>query len=270
MITYRDGSYIVKTPYSPVFVDMLKRYIPASDRKWDNASKVWIVSTKYGADLVRLIGECYKEIVTLPETKVANTKVKGKLVEVRYLSLIKDRDDYSRSAYGFSNGDWNLVFDEAVLQDFFDQREDKTQPKQASTLYEVLLLKPNASADEVKGAYRRMAKLWHPDRNREPNASEMFIKIQSAYELISDPVKRMKYDAGLKMLGQSNQQAQPKAYSEFQSPLRCGKLVVSGEMRIGRLHVSKIYDWEDITDMYGKVLVTSWPRNAKSFIEEWV
>jgi hypothetical protein len=72
------------------------------------------------------------------------------------------------------------------------------------------------------------------------------------------------------MLSSNKQHTEPKRYTDFQSPLRCGKLIVNGEMHVGRLHVDKILDWEDITDGQGRTLVTSWPRDAKMFIEEWV
>lgn len=53
-----------------------------------------------------------------------------------------------------------------------------------NNLYQVLGLKSGASQAEIKGAYRRLAKKYHPDISREPDAEEKFIEITEAYELL--------------------------------------------------------------------------------------
>lgn len=64
-------------------------------------------------------------------------------------------------------------------------------------LYKVLGLKKGASADEIRRAYRRLARKHHPDANRDdPGAEERFKEIQHAHEVLSDPRKRQEYDEG--------------------------------------------------------------------------
>jgi curved DNA-binding protein len=60
--------------------------------------------------------------------------------------------------------------------------------------YEVLGVSRQASADEIKAAYRKLARTLHPDVNKAPDAAERFGELQRAYEALSDPEKRKLYD----------------------------------------------------------------------------
>lgn len=60
--------------------------------------------------------------------------------------------------------------------------------------YEVLGLQKGASADEIKRAYRQLAKKYHPDINKEPGAEEKFKEINEAYDTLSDDQKKARYD----------------------------------------------------------------------------
>lgn len=71
--------------------------------------------------------------------------------------------------------------------------------------YNVLGVPKNAAEKDIKSAYRKLARKWHPDTNpqNQKQAEERFKEIQEAYEVLSDPEKRHKYDA----LGSNWQQA---------------------------------------------------------------
>ncbi|NMV82458.1 MAG: DnaJ domain-containing protein, partial [Erysipelotrichia bacterium] len=60
--------------------------------------------------------------------------------------------------------------------------------------YEVLGLKKGASKDEIKSAYRRLAKKYHPDINKEAGAETKFKEVQEAYDILFDDNKRSTYD----------------------------------------------------------------------------
>ena len=65
----------------------------------------------------------------------------------------------------------------------------------SSDPYEVLQVQRNASAEEIKKSYRRLARQYHPDANPDdPEAEEKFKEIAFAYEVLSDPEKRSRYD----------------------------------------------------------------------------
>jgi DnaJ-class molecular chaperone len=67
----------------------------------------------------------------------------------------------------------------------------------APTPYEVLGVDRNASADEIRKVYRKLAKEFHPDLNPgKPAAEARFKAVSAAYDLLSDPEKRARYDRG--------------------------------------------------------------------------
>ena len=60
--------------------------------------------------------------------------------------------------------------------------------------YKIMNLPRSASAEEIKRAYRKLAKKYHPDVSKEPKAEEKFKELGEAYEVLRDPEKRAAYD----------------------------------------------------------------------------
>ena len=60
--------------------------------------------------------------------------------------------------------------------------------------YEVLGLSRDASAEDIKKAFRRLAFKYHPDRNQDDGAEAKFKELNEAFEVLSDPDKRTRYD----------------------------------------------------------------------------
>ena len=75
----------------------------------------------------------------------------------------------------------------------------------AKSLYETLEVSENASAEEIKKAYRKLARKYHPDVNKDPGAEEKFKEINAAYEVLSNAEKKQQYDQyGDSMFGGQN------------------------------------------------------------------
>lgn len=75
----------------------------------------------------------------------------------------------------------------------------------SDSLYETLGVDKSASSDDIKKAYRKLARKYHPDINKSPDAEEKFKEINAAYEILSDEEKRRQYDTrGDSMFGGQN------------------------------------------------------------------
>ena len=77
--------------------------------------------------------------------------------------------------------------------------------------YAILHLSRTASEKEIKDAFRREVKLYHPDKNPDPKAKEIYLKLNEAYQVLTDPDARKAYDNV------------PEASAEFIPCCRCGK-----------------------------------------------
>jgi molecular chaperone DnaJ len=66
--------------------------------------------------------------------------------------------------------------------------------KSSVDLYKILGVSRSAGSDDIKRAYRKLARQYHPDVSTEPGADERFKEINLAYEVLSDPAKRQQYD----------------------------------------------------------------------------
>ncbi|CUU39773.1 MULTISPECIES: DnaJ family protein [Helicobacter] len=75
----------------------------------------------------------------------------------------------------------------------------------SKSLYDTLEINENASSEEIKKAYRKLARKYHPDINKEPGAEEKFKEVNAAYEVLSDENKKAQYDRfGDAMFGGQN------------------------------------------------------------------
>ncbi len=83
-------------------------------------------------------------------------------------------------------------------------------------LYKTLGVNKGASQEEIRRSYRKLARKYHPDANRDdPNAEDRFKEIQHAYEILSNPEKRREYDEGPRTFFGGTQQGAPRGGGNF-------------------------------------------------------
>src|SRR5436853_5302778 len=111
------------------------------------------------------------------------------------------------------------------------------------TPYEVLGVNKDASADEIRKAYRKLAKQFHPDLNPgKPEAEARFKSISTAYSLLSDPEKKARYDRG--EIDESGAERPRYSYRPHAEGAQGWKYDPQGEMDVG--------DLDDILSMFGR------------------
>jgi hypothetical protein len=273
-LTLESGGLVLRSPYIRELVEAVKS-LPYAERRWDGTRKVWIIDPTHGKKVVEWITLYADEMVALPIMSNNQQQPVMKLLEVRYIGACKLREDGSSSAFGLVDGDWSVIFPESVLRTWFEgDIAPAEQPSEQQTLYQVLGVKKTVPEDELKAAYRRMVKQWHPDISKEPNTVEVFLRIQEAYRLLSNDGCRARYDAGLALQAAYEKQntgidaVKFFAAGTYRSPLRCGAILLEGVERVGRIEVGKIHAWQDVI-RGGKTLVVSWPAGAKEPVEVW-
>lgn len=264
-VTAEGGSFKVNTPYSATFVSDLKNSIPATGRKWDSASKCWYVSEVHADILKTLIDRAYNCDVQMPTIIAA----KAQSVEVEFQAdYVANSKNEASSVH--TGGGWNAKIPEKVLRKWFKQADTATP----ATYYGLLGIDQNATDQEVKKAYKRAARTWHPDICREPNAREMFEKVREAYDILGNTLQRNLYNTGLAFEAMANTRNSLRgggyktSYSSFVPVLRCGVLRVRGHKELGILVVDEILAWEDVTNAAGQIMVSSWADD--SFITSWM
>lgn len=266
-LTLSGNNLVVKTPYDAGFVQALKALVPATQRKFDPGAKAWLVDPGQGQTVSSLIGQYFGEMCLIPSQIQTKPQIRTDILDVRYIGACKDRGS-ERSAFGFMGGEWSVIFPEDVLRSWF--LDTTTNHTGVTTLYSLLGISKQADQDQIKSGYRRMARQWHPDVCKEPDAAEKFQKINNAYEILRDQNKRARYDAGLVFEATLSRSFDPAVSNDlYRAPLRCGLILATGHDVLGRFVVEKILSWDDIVNPAGQTLISSWPMGATRPLEVW-
>lgn len=262
--------YRISTPFNRGFVDGLKAAVPPDARHFEGG--VWIIEPAHVRTAQALLQKWFNRKVDVPALQIASKTVQTTL-RIEYLGRTAPREDGSVYAMGFCNGAWSVRFPEPLLRAWFEGPCPSATPAPARTLYSALGITPDADGVALKSAYRRMARQWHPDVCREPEAPTRFHELQQAYAVLSDAGQRQRYDVGLKLEAQA---ARPVSRSRadgdwgYRTPLRCGQVTVTAQASIKGYVVEQLHQWADIVRADGRVMVSSWKPGTDGFSIAWV
>ena len=129
--------------------------------------------------------------------------------------------------------------------------------------YQILQIQPHSTLAEIKQAFRRLALIYHPDKNpNDKYAAAQFNEIKEAYEVLTNPVKKENY------LQQRwyNQSIGKRRTAKTITPVSILKLVLELEQYVSRLDVHRM-NKEGLSDYIDELLSTGTIENLKQFNE---
>jgi hypothetical protein len=272
-ISIAGADYAIKYPKNDKLTEALKNAVPQGERNWHRTQYVWLVSPEEIESAIKAMQPYTSQTINLPEVKPGAPEVIEKTFQLDYLGATRDRGK-RKSAYGSVNGDWSAEFSEEVLKKFFEGEQASQSSDGLQTLYQVLCVMETVTPEQIKSAYRRLARQWHPDVCKEPDAADRFREIDAAYKTLSNPEQRKRYDAGLYFERQDmhgfGAPAYKFRYDTYRAPLRCGLITARGTVRLMRFVVSEILKWDDVINAQGQTMVSSWPKGGETFSIQWV
>jgi len=266
------GDYFeFRFPYDPAAVEWLKRNIPGAARKpvyiekEDGSRKFshWAISTEYKDDILAMCQSIRQQPVITGEFGAAKTVTKK--LRVEYVGLPRDRGGIV-TASGAINREWLVTFTLESLKEYFNFN---ILPSGVQDKYSVLGVRRTASGAEIKDAWKKLVKQWHPDVCTEEDAEKQFIAVQEAYELLKNPLTRRKYDASLKLTDNQPERRKDDVTLGWRPPMRCGWITVEAIETLGKYVVNKIISWDEITEN-GLTMVTSWDMSLNDYRIDWV
>src|SRR5579862_762769 len=125
--------------------------------------------------------------------------------------------------------------------------------------YKILGVERSAAAEQIKTAYRRLARKFHPDVSKEPNAEAHFKEMQEAYEVLKDPQKRAAYDQ-LGSEWKSGQQFRPPP--DFGQGFEFSGRPAGARGHRGRATQGEEFSQEDYSDFFSSLFGRGSPFGA--------
>jgi DnaJ domain len=267
--------YAIESPYNEDFVQALKLSISkVSDRVFDKEMRLWLFEQSHLPTVQHLVQRYFSVFIEPSDVSIEILPIPDR-IRLYYLGRTKNISglDLAKFASGHDGKYWSFNFPESVLKKYFAQ----DLVGQYETFYSILGIQGEADQEKIKSAWRAYSRTWHPDVCKEPDAAERFRSGNQAYKVLSDEGLRRKYDAGLWFEREAlkAQEEQLRSINDndmkfgYRSPYTCG--VVSGLFVkvLNKRRCVEIYDWTEMKRLDGKVMVSSWPKGADSFVVEW-
>lgn len=269
------NGYKVLTPFNRDFLDHFKSALSSKERTWvpgnDDEYGYWMIVPSAVDTVAKLIKDYYDEDINVPKLNV-NASQKEGVFNVQYLGTTKPKNDDCAFGQMLETKQWNILIPRDVLLSWFEGQPVSSKPSQSfNDLFSLLGVQRTATDDEIRSGFRRIARQWHPDVCKEPNAEDVFKKINEAYQTLSDPAKRKRYVFGLNQQKALSETPRESMYigTEYRAPLRCGKIKVKYHDELTRHVVDEILAWDEIV-VNGMVLVSSWPSGSDEPLLNWV
>lgn len=286
-IREHEGVYLINFAYDQRVVDLFKRHILPAHRSFKkDLNNGWLIHPDAIETACLQFEAVYGGKITRPAPIQNPIKpdVRVEIFRVEYVGSCHQRMANPKgisgpyySAYGaFSPKVWGVEFPEEVLKSFFGLSVNLNK-QGIETFYQILLVQENCDFQSLKSAHRRLVRQWHPDLCKEPDANDRFRAIQEAYEILCDPIRRRKYDAGL-FFERQNQggdlapDLNPfKDQWGYRSPLTSGLITVKGIQSsvMTRFLAHEILSWEDLKNDKDQVAVSSWKSGQETYQIIW-
>ena len=138
-------------------------------------------------------------------------------VGVRSTADVPDRTIVDVARSGFALGD-RVLRPAQVIVARAERRRGRLMAVAFRDYYEVLGVPRDASNEDIRRAYRKLARQYHPDVNKDPGAEDRFKEISEAYEVLRDPEKRERYDRlGAELEGRPGRLRARRGFEELRS-----------------------------------------------------
>jgi hypothetical protein len=260
----------VTFPYVKGLSSYVKKWIPSRDRRWCPTTKRWFFDKYYLNDVVYGIKQFNLEpnIVDLGGKSGINTQE----FLIEYLEESYTRTDGTFYKLYLKNRYISRVDYYKVRQWWLDNPYNKPAPlsAEASNFYKLLEVNQHCETEEIKKSYRRLAIQFHPDTSSEPDAHEIFVRLNSAYEVLINPIKRKKYDAAIAFARMENgNNSRVSAVSQFTDPpVKCGRIKGVGKFHLGLFVINTFLKWQDVIKD-GKVMASHFNTVTNNYEITW-
>lgn len=159
-------------------------------------------------DSLLLVDACAREAAEEEEDAELRVEEEGDSLAAQ-AALLREQIVRARKVYAKANAGAD-----GTAEDTPEEEEEDTGPKD---YYAILNVTRDASVQEIKSAYRKMALKWHPDKNDSPEAAKIFLDIQEALQILTDPELRRAFDDGEDVKEQAQKKTQRARDVQFRT-----------------------------------------------------
>lgn len=181
-LTYQGNRVTCATPYNKPFVDAIK-HIPFGYRNYNEHDKTWTVYQPYVGEAARLVKTYFSPVEEIGVDEFNRAEQEQKARQAQYERERAERQqNYSRQGFNYGNS-YRDPFGNARenAQDGSGREQSQNTAPNHNGPFASLYVLDNAPRQVIEGAYKALARLYHPDTSQEPDATETMKNINRAY-----------------------------------------------------------------------------------------